>query len=50
MTDAQTLPSAPAPLAAPPDAPTPLTERPEVLAAAAFGGGFLLAMLLKRLG
>ena len=49
MTDAETLPSAPAP-AAPPEAQTPLTERPEVLAAAAFGGGILLAMILKRLG
>jgi len=50
MTGAETLPSAPAPAGPAPEAPAPLTERPEVLAAAAFGGGFLLAMILKRLG
>jgi hypothetical protein len=57
-------PSAPAPLApapapaldaAPADAPNGSSsslaeERPEVLAGAAFAGGFLVALILKRLG
>ena len=36
-----------------PSAPGPAalaSERPEVLAAGAFAGGFLLAMILRRLG
>jgi len=53
MTDAQTVPSAPVPTAdasATAEPAAQLTDRPEVLAGAAFAGGFLLAMILKRLG
>ena len=33
-----------------PDSGLPLQERPEAQIGAAFAGGFLLAMILKRLG
>jgi len=39
----------PAPAAEPPSAPSP-AERPEVLVGAAFAGGVVLALLLKRAG
>jgi hypothetical protein len=33
-----------------PEGGVPTTERPEVLVGAAFAGGFLAALILKRLG
>jgi len=33
-----------------PEGGVPTTERPEVLVGAAFAGGLVLAMILKRLG
>ena len=35
--------------ALPPGSPEPLTERPEVLAGAAFAGAFVVARILKRI-
>lgn len=43
-------PGAEVPIAEPIAPPVPPQERPEVLAGAAFAGGVLLALLLKRAG
>ena len=42
-------PSAPAPMDADAAAPAGAQDRPEVPVAASFAGGFILAMLLRRL-